>query len=71
MTQINLKDMGEQVYLHHCAKMRCISLTSLTRRLLRIIVRDRMVDAILDDNGKAGRLRGEHRYHERQSELEQ
>ena len=50
-------------YLVACARIRDITVRSLTRRLVDVIAEDRLVLAILDDDEHVQKRRqGEHRY---------
>jgi len=50
-------------YLAACARIRDISIRSLTRRLVDTIAEDRLVSAVLDDGDHIQKRRqGEHRY---------
>jgi hypothetical protein len=60
---IFVDDESEAVkYFDTCARIRGISSRSLLRRILDTIVHDQMVGAILDDDCKRERRKGEHRY---------
>lgn len=58
---ITLDEEGSE-YFRSCARMRGISMRSLTRRLLRHILQDKLIGPILDDQDDFRRLKGEHSY---------
>jgi hypothetical protein len=57
------QDSDEDRYIATCAKIRNISLHALVKRLLKVIAKDQMVAAILDDtNHLQEREPGEKRF---------
>ena len=45
----------ERNYFESCARIRDVSRTYLIRRLIQIMCRDQLIEAVLDDDGKTPR----------------
>ena len=58
-------DSDEGRYLKSCARIRGLAVASLSRRILGKVMQDKLVLAILDDDSKRYRERGDHKYRER------
>jgi len=59
----------EAQYLISCARIRNLAVSSLVHKLMRVILQDQIVSAVLDDNGQPEpRKQGERKFREIRAE---